>query len=170
MQDWDQILAQHAGAVWRTAYRLLGNPADADECMQDAFVEAVRVHGREQVRDWGALLRRLATARSLDRLRRRLAERDRLSEGLDLAALPSDGDSPDARKQRAELSDCLRRALGRLSAEQAQVFCLRHVEEMSYDEIADQMQVSANSVGAILYRARERLRELLKESAVELQR
>ena len=69
------ILAEHAAAVWRTAYRLLGSTADADEAVQDAFVEAVRVCGREKVRDWGALLRRLATTRSLDRLRRRLAAR-----------------------------------------------------------------------------------------------
>ena len=58
-------------AVWRTAYRLLGNRADADECFQEAFLAALEVSRREPVRDWGALLRRLAAARALDRLRRR---------------------------------------------------------------------------------------------------
>ena len=170
MDDWDQILAEHAASVWRTAYRLLGSTADADECMQDAFVSAVRVGSREKVRDWGALLRRLATTRSLDRLRRRLAQKARVSEGIDWEGVPSGGDAPDAPAQRAELSDCLRRALGRLPPEQAQVFCLRHTEEMSYEEIADQVQVSVNSVGVILYRARERLRALLKDLAVEMHR
>jgi RNA polymerase sigma-70 factor (ECF subfamily) len=170
MQDWDQILAEHADAVWRAGYRLLGNAADADEAMQDAFVEAVRFRGREEVRDWGPFLRRLATVRALDCLRRRMAQRARVSEGIELASLPSAGEAPDARQQRLELSDGLRRALLRLPADQAQIFCLRHVEEMSYEDIADQMQVSVNSVGAILHRARERLRELLKEFAVELQR
>jgi RNA polymerase sigma-70 factor (ECF subfamily) len=168
MQDWDQILAQHADAVWRTAYRLLGNTADADECMQEAFVEAVRLNGRQTVRDWAGLLRRLATVRALDCLRRRLTETTRVSRCVDWEALPSVVEAPDARKQRAELSDCLRHALGRLPAKQAQVFCLRHVEEMSYEEIADQMQVSVNSLGAILNRARLRLRELLRELVVEL--
>ena len=170
MQDLDQILAQHADAVWRTAYRLLGNTADADECMQEAFVAAVRLNGRETVRDWAALLRRLATVRALDCLRRRLTERARVSGGVDWEALPSPGETPEARRQRAELSDCLRHALGRLPSEHAQVFCLRHVEDMSYEEIADQVHVSVNSVGAILDRARERLRELLREFAVEPQK
>ena len=167
MQDWDQILARHADAVWRTAYRILGGTADADECMQEAFVDAVRVNRRESVRDWGAMLRRLATVRALDRLRRRSAERVRFSGGTDCEALPSPGEPPEARAQRTELSNLLRCALGRLPPPQAQVFCLRHVEGMSYEEIADQMQVSVNSVGVILHRARERLRELLHEFAAE---
>ena len=170
MQDWDQILARHADAVWRTAYRILGSTADADECMQEAFVEAVRLDGRETVRDWDALLRRLATVRALDRLRRRLGERARASGGIDWEALPSPGELPEARAQRTELSNLLRCALSRLPEPQAQVFCLRHVEEMSYEEIADQLQVRVNSVGVILHRARERLRELLHEFAAEQRR
>jgi RNA polymerase sigma-70 factor, ECF subfamily len=170
MQDWDQILADHAGAVWRTAYRLLGNTADADEAMQEAFVDAVRTSGREVVRNLGALLRRLATVRSLDRLRRRMAEKGVVSGVVAWEAVPSRDDPPDGPAQGRELSDCLRRALGRLPTQQAQAFCLRHIEDLSYEDIADQLQVSVNSVGVILHRARERLRELLKELAIETHR
>jgi len=161
MEDWDQILAQHAQAVWRVAYRVVGTTADADECMQEAFVDAVRVAGRETVRDWGALLRRLVTVRALDCLRRRHTEKARVAGEADCEALPSCEDSPDAQMQRGELADGLRRALTRLPPQQAQVFCLRVVEEMSYEEIAEQLQISVNSIGVILNRARKRLRELL---------
>ena len=167
MPDWDRIFAENAGGVWRAAYRLLGNTADADECMQEAFVDAVRVNGRETVRDWAALLRRLATARGLDRLRRRQREKAAVSGEGSWDAMPAAGEHPEAPTQREELSICLRRALVQLPRHQAQVFCLRHIEDMSYEDIADLMQVNVNSVGAILFRARERLRALLKDLAVE---
>jgi len=164
MQDWDKILAEHAEAVWLTAYRLLGNAADADEVVQEAFVAAVRMAAREEVRHWGALLRRLATTRGLDRLRRRFVEK--AGHGaIEWDAVASSSEPPDAPAERAELGELLRRALARLPADQAQAFCLRHVEDLSYEDIADQLEVSANSVGVILHRARERLRELLKAPA-----
>jgi DNA-directed RNA polymerase specialized sigma24 family protein len=38
MPDWDEILSPDGPAVWRTAYRIVGNRADADECFQEAFL------------------------------------------------------------------------------------------------------------------------------------
>src|SRR5262245_59124613 len=76
MSDWPEIMEQEGAAVWRTAYRLLGNRADADECFQEAFLAALEVSRRESVRDWGALLRRLASSRAVDRLRRRYRHRE----------------------------------------------------------------------------------------------
>ena len=43
MPDWNEILARDGPAVWRTAYRLVGNRADADECFQDVFLAALQV-------------------------------------------------------------------------------------------------------------------------------
>ena len=163
MEDLDRIIAEHAESVWRAAYRLLGSTADADECMQDAFVEAFHVNRRMNVRNWGAMLRRIATMRALDYLRHRLAAKPQIAGRTQCEDLPWAGDPPSARAERGELRDLLRQALSRLPVQQAQIFCLRHIEEMSYEDIADQMQVSVNSVGAILNRARERLRELLGE-------
>src|SRR6476660_9672091 len=71
MPDWQSILSQDGPAVWRTAYRLLGNRADADECFQETFLAALSFSRRADVESWGALLHRLATARAIDRLRQR---------------------------------------------------------------------------------------------------
>ena len=68
MTDWETIVRQHASVAWRTAYRLLGNDADAWDCVQETFLEAVKIDRRESVRDWSALLCHLATVRSLDLL------------------------------------------------------------------------------------------------------
>jgi DNA-directed RNA polymerase specialized sigma24 family protein len=54
-----------------TAWRLLGHAADTEDAVQEAFLEAFRLHGRQQVCNWGGLLQHLATRRAIDRLRRR---------------------------------------------------------------------------------------------------
>jgi len=87
MTDWDTIVTEHAPAVWRTAYRLLSNEADASDCMQEAFVSAVGVARREAVQNWPALLKRLATTRALDRLRARMRESARRGTPADVAAV-----------------------------------------------------------------------------------
>ena len=63
--------------------------------------------------------------------------------------------------EAAELALGLRQALARLSSQEAEVFCLRCLEECTYQEIADQLCIEPNAVGVILHRARSRLRELL---------
>src|SRR3954462_13916485 len=77
MTDWEAIGRGHGRGVWRTAWRVLADAADADDCMQEAFVDAVELSRREPVRDWGRLLTRLAPSRALDRLRRRIREANR---------------------------------------------------------------------------------------------
>ena len=69
MTDWDDIVARHGRLVWETAWRMLGNHADASDCYQTCFMDAIKLAQRETVRDWPAALRRLATARALDILR-----------------------------------------------------------------------------------------------------
>lgn len=170
MEDWNQILTQHADAVWRTAYRLLGSSADADDVMQDVFVEAVGISTAIVVRNWGAMLRRLATVRALDCLRRRIGHRQRASNQIEMGKLPSTVQAPEAVLLQGELSERLRWAINRLPQQHAQAFCLKFIEEMSYEDIADQLLVSVNSVGVILHRARERLRELLHDYAAEQKR
>jgi RNA polymerase sigma-70 factor (ECF subfamily) len=60
-----------------------------------------------------------------------------------------------------ELSERLRTALGRIPSKQAEAFCLHCLEGWSYQEVAQQLAVSIDSVGVLLHRARKRLRQLL---------
>ena len=77
MTDWSQVVKQHGPAVWKTAWRLPGNEADAADCFQNAFMAAVELSRAETARNVGALLRRLATVKALDRLRQRYRRRER---------------------------------------------------------------------------------------------
>jgi RNA polymerase sigma-70 factor (ECF subfamily) len=160
MPDWQEILDRDGPSVWATAYRLLGNRADADECFQEALLAALEVSRREEVQHWRALLQRLATARAVDRLRQR--RRRRITERLtDWASLRDPAPLPAQEAEDAELSARLRTAFAQIPAKQAQVFCLHELGDWSYQEIAQQLTISTDSVGVLLHRARRRLRQLL---------
>jgi RNA polymerase sigma-70 factor, ECF subfamily len=162
MPDWREILSRDGPPAWRAAYRITGNRADADECLQEAFLGALEFARRSVVRHWGALVRRLATARAVDRVR----ERRRRPSGhvADWDSLPAPGGPSSQELEDAELGERLRDALSRISPMQAQVFCLHCLEGFRYEEVAQQLAVSVTVVGVHLHRARERLRELLSGS------
>ena len=162
MPDWQVILSRDGPAAWRTAYRLLGNRADADECFQEACLAALDVCRRQPLRNWQALLVHLAASRSADRLRAnkraRIRESDHGLEQVHDAALP-----PTRQAEGAELAGELRAALGQIPPRQAEVFCLHCLEDWSYQEIAGHLGISIDSVGVLLHRARNRLRKLLSK-------
>ncbi len=59
--DWQSIVDKHGGLVWQTAYRLLGNEADAADCFQEAFVSALEYASRHRIQNYSALLVKLTT-------------------------------------------------------------------------------------------------------------
>jgi len=166
MIDWETIVREHRPAVWRTVHRLLGNRADADECFQETFAAAVEWTraNRAPVRNWAALLVTLATARAVDRLRRRVARTSReISAGEFAGQLPDRHlhERPDERAEQAEMSAQLRSCLAHLPPKQADAFCLHCLEGWSYREVADEMNESADHVGVLIHRARAALKEQL---------
>ena len=170
MADWQSIVKKHTPMVWQTAYRLLGNEADAGDCLQETFVSALAVAQREPVRNWAALLRHLATNRGLDCLRARVRRNEHYGTNPEAATAVADNPGPRQMAQEQELRSQLRLALAELPPDQAEAFCLRFLEDMSYRAIARRMQINTNAVGVLLHRARKRLRELLAAVAVEYQR
>ena len=159
MTDWSKIVEEHEALVWRTAYRLLDHEADAADCFQRTFISALEVAGRQIVRSWPALLRRLATARALEQLRSRIRQRGRHT------ALPDDvqgsGLAPIEAAQAGELAARLRDALAEIEPRQAEVFCLACIDGLSYREVGEALGISANHVGVLLNRARTSLQQLL---------
>jgi len=162
MTDWSRIVEQHGPTVWKTVYRLLDHEADAADCFQNAFIEALRLSRREAVRNWPGLLKRLATASALERLRRRYRESRRVDSVVDGSAPDPKQLEPASAAEANELAEHLCRALAKLDARQAQVFCLACLEGLSYREIAAEMGVKLNHVGVLLNRARSGLRKQLR--------
>ena len=162
MTDWSEVVQQHGPIVWRTVYRLLNNEADASDCFQDTFVSALKLSQAEAVRNWPGLLKRLATARALERLRQRYCEAARSARLAEDFRRPGKADEPSRLAEASELAEHLRRALTDLDARQAEVFCLACLEGLDYRQIAAHMAVTVNHVGVLLHRAKSRLRERLR--------
>jgi RNA polymerase sigma-70 factor (ECF subfamily) len=123
---------------------------------------ALAVSRREPVKNWRALLQRLAAARAIDRLRERM-KRSAREQQADLDAVGGHDPPPSRQAEDAELFRRLREALGALPAKQAQVFSLHCLESWSYQEIARHLAITVDAVGVLLHRARRRLRERLAD-------
>ncbi|MHC4483026.1 MAG: RNA polymerase sigma factor [Planctomycetota bacterium] len=160
--DWRLIVRKHGPAVWQTAYKLLGNNAEAADCFQETFLCALEVSRRQRVRNFPALLARLATSRAINRLRQRIRESQRSTKSGDWADVPAANPGPAQQAQGRELAERLREALGQLQAQEAEAFCLRYFDDMSYRQIGKELGIKANAAGMLLHRARMKLRDILK--------
>ncbi|MGA2441772.1 MAG: sigma-70 family RNA polymerase sigma factor, partial [Tepidisphaeraceae bacterium] len=75
MDEFDRVVAQHGPAVWQTICRLVKNREDAADCFQETFVQYVQFAGKTNVEYPLALLKRIATRRAIDWIRKRSAAR-----------------------------------------------------------------------------------------------
>ncbi len=162
--DWQIVIEKHGPAVWQTAYRLLGNRTDAADCFQETFVCALELSQRQRIRSFSALLARLATTRAIDRLRRRF--RRSQCEAVS-TAVPSTNPGPAQMAQQKELIARLRESLTQLPPQEAQVFCVRYLNDMSYRQIAKALDIKTNTAGVLLHRARAKLRQSFELSPKE---
>jgi len=165
--DWNATIEEHGPRVWNIVYRILGNEADAADCFQEVFVSAVQTWRKQKIRNMEALLTLLSTQRSIDLLRRRKPSFKLHRMHADCSLLESDEPTPAIEFQSKELSEQLRIALSKLAKQEAEVFCLRVLNEYSYRQIAEEMNMNENYVGVLISRARQKLQELLKATAVE---
>jgi RNA polymerase sigma-70 factor (ECF subfamily) len=165
--DWKTIIKEHGPAVWQTAYRLLGNDADAADCFQDTFVGALELSRRQRVRNFPALLARLATTRAIDQLRRRFRRGRNGSFECGRPEEPDNNSNPAQYAQQQELAGMLKTALVHLQPQEAQVFCLRYLNDMSYRQIANELGIKTSATGVILHRARIKLRQFFEVSSKE---
>jgi RNA polymerase sigma-70 factor (ECF subfamily) len=161
--DWPSIVKKHGPVVWRTAYRLLGNDADAADCFQETFISALEVSRNQHVRNYSALLTRLATARAIDRLRQRFRESQVCTDAVGVDTISSGNPSPVQKLYAQELAIRLRETLSELPPQEAQVFCLRFLNDMNYRQIAKELGIKTNTAGVLLHRARAKLSELFEK-------
>ena len=155
----------HGRMAFSAAYRILGNVADAEDAVQEVFLKLLdHRNGRlrlDAVRDWGAYLRVAASRAAVDLLRSKPKwQQGNQEEGGEFEAVIEE--NPRSLTIQRQQAGLLRQAMRALHNRDATVFALRYFEDCSYEEIAEQMQISVNSVGVILHRARKRLREILE--------
>ena len=162
MTDWDLVVREYGPVVWATAWRLLAREADAADCFQNTFVSAVELETAEPIRNWPAVLKRLATARALELLRTRYRAAARSHSLPDEAPLDPTALDPLRAASGVELADALRAALTELDPVQAEVFCLICLEGLPNADAAGVLGITPNHAGVLLHRARTALRSRLR--------
>lgn len=165
--DWIAELVERYGRMaFATAYRILGNAEDADDALQEAFLRLLRRNrpqASDDVRDWAAYLKAVTTRCAITVLRGRPKWRLESLDAVDPAG--DDKGDPSRLASQRQKADMLRRALSLIPERDAQVFALRWFDELSYETIATQMNLSVSQVGVILHRTRNRLREMFHSQA-----
>ncbi len=162
MLDWDRFVADHGPPTLRLACRILGHGPDAEDVVQEAFLQVYLIGQSEAVTSWGGLLHRAVLHRALDRLRRRRRA------SMPLADEPlSREDDPQATAAAHELADHLRLAISRLPPQQADAFCMRYFDDQPYEQIAEHLGVAVGAVASALYKARRKLQSMLAVKAKE---
>ena len=166
MEAFDRLLRPHLDQLYRLAFRLAGNKAEADDLFQDVLT---KVYGRldefADIESPGPWLKRVMHNHFIDNrrkyARRRLVvveEAQLPGESVDSA--PAEG-GPRHEAERADNIMLLEKALNRLSEEHRLVLMLHDVEGYKIREIQDLTGDPSGTIKSRLHRARARLRELL---------
>jgi len=156
------LVDQYAGALYRVAYSVLRNPADAEDAVQEAFLRVLR--HRESlgdVRDHRVWLIRIVWNIVLDR-KRRVKTRPETDDVDELArVLPSTGLSAEQIAAAAQHHAHVLACVDRLPAKERQVLVLSAFEELNSVEIAAVLGITESSVRSRLFRARNLMAGLL---------
>jgi RNA polymerase sigma factor (sigma-70 family) len=163
--SWEEVVAQHSARVYRLAYRLTGNPHDAEDLTQEVFVRVFRSLSSYTPGTFEGWLHRITTNLFLDQARRRAKIRfDALADDAD-QRMPGRVPSPDSQVADAMLDDDVEDALAALPPEFRAAVVLCDIEGLSYDEIADVLGVKLGTVRSRIHRGRKMLRSALAHRA-----
>ena len=169
----NRLVVQYQELVFNVAYRIMGDPAVAEDVTQETFITAYQSLRSFRGGSFKSWLMRVATNRCYDELRRRKRRpQSSLDEIMDenesFAFLRSPQDGPEVHRQRVELALVIERCLKDLPDDQRIVTVLGDVEGYDYQEIANITRVSLGTVKSRISRARAKLRDCLQSVGGEL--
>jgi RNA polymerase sigma factor (sigma-70 family) len=176
-----ELYERHESRVFNLCYRILGSRDDAADATQDAFVGVLRRLPQMAGRDlaFGSYVLTSARNACYDLIERR--KRTQPSDEIPESATPMGGgvggggvgfdpgdpeDDPERKVLLEARTEEIRVANLTLPERQREVLALRELEELSYDEIAELMDMNRNSVAQLISRARISLRDALRGTAL----
>ncbi len=148
----------------RLALGMLGNPEDARDALQNAFVKAFEAIARFDLRrPFGPWFFQILRNQCRDQLRSRKARfrLEALDERLELR--PADPETgPERRRERAQAREVLWEALEKIGEEHREILILKELQGFRYGEIAAILEIPEGTVASRLYHARRTLKEALE--------
>lgn len=162
----EEIVTMFQQRLYHVCYRMLGNPQEAEDIAQEAFVRAyVNIHTYDQKRKFSTWLFRIATNLCIDRIRKKKPDYylDATVPGTDglnmYSQIAAQGDLPEEEVERMEAQDRVQYEIGRLPEKYRTVIILRYMEELPLQEISDILELPLGTVKTRVHRGREALRK-----------
>ena len=171
-EAYGELVKRHTRMLFRLAYRMTGNEADADDVVQDAFLKAYQKLATFESRaDFGTWIYRITVHCALDRLqKRRVEESRRAGEETDpeegTVQVPDGKPDPERLAISAEIAALQEVAMRGLTEMERTAFVLRHMEERTTEEIATALNVTPNTAKQSVYRAVQKVRHRLTQLKV----
>lgn len=168
-QAFEAVMRRHNGRLFRVARAILKNDADAEDALQDAYLDAYRhLDGFRAEAELSTWLTRIVVNQSLMRLRRQKRDGTVVRFGRDGGQAPAEvevrddkSESPSTAVLRTEMRRILERRIDELPASYRTVFVMREIEDMSVEETAQVLEIPSSTVRTRLFRARALLRASL---------
>lgn len=159
-EAYGELVTRYQTNVFNVCYRILHERGEAEDLAQETFMRAYdRLHTFDIEREFGPWIRRVAANMCLNHLESQHANAE-LNDERDA----SESQRPESVVEIHERSEQIRRALASLPGHYRVVIELRHYQELSYDEIAREMNIPLSDVKSHLFRARKILAEKLHAS------
>jgi RNA polymerase sigma-70 factor (ECF subfamily) len=164
-REFRRLADEHGGRIYTLALYLLGRREDAEDVTQEVLVRLWRHRDRidpARTRAWVAQVTRNLV---IDVSRQRKLRAAVFAEGADAeaAAVAVSSDArPDRATMNGELRDALENAVARLDEPYRSILVMREIQDYSYQEIADALEMPLGTVKVYLHRARRRVRETIR--------
>jgi RNA polymerase sigma-70 factor (ECF subfamily) len=157
------LVERHSRPIYRSAYRITGNSADADDVVQETFLRAYRAAATFDARaTFTTWLHRIAINCSLDLIDSRKRRDGRIDDSEDLSFVASTAASPDRIALGAEMQRAIAAAMAGLTGNERTAFVLRHFEGMPLEEIGQILGTRLNATKNTVFRAVKKLRQQLQ--------
>jgi RNA polymerase sigma-70 factor (ECF subfamily) len=159
----EEIYRAHAGKLYGLVLRMVGNPSDAEDLLQEIFLSAHRkLEGFRGESALGTWLYRMATNHVLDHLRSRGARAGQITDPIDDELTVADMGSRRIAEQTVTKMD-LERAVAQLPEGCRAAFVLHDVQGLEHSEVAEALGIAEGTSKSQVHKARMRLRALLTD-------
>jgi RNA polymerase sigma-70 factor (ECF subfamily) len=158
-----ELVEKYKDPVFNVAYRMLGNPTEAEDVAQEAFVRAfTQLHTYKDTHRFSTWLLSIASHLAIDQIRRRRFIALPLDNVPFLEWIADVGAGPEQSAIQGEVADEMQKVLDALPAKYRAVLVLRYWYDFSYEEIANALSLTPALVKARLHRARELVARTMK--------
>ncbi len=168
VENFKKLLADYQNIVYNQTYRMLGNHENAEEATQDIFMNIYRsldsFRKESKVSTW---IYRITSNECISRLRKKQLETSSFDEpfepdGRTLSdIIPDCGSSPEELLESAETAEMVRSGVRCLPAKWAMAISLYHFDDLSYEEIAEIMEIPKATAATYIMRGRKKLAQWL---------